>query len=414
MELDYFYPKNIISLLINNEDGKIPKIKLYKNFKTSKIIKDIYQKELDLNKENYDYNTAQSKLLTKEQLEKLKNIKIFSFTKNLKNLIKTPKGWSNAYRKIYEICMDTEFISQNMRNKHSIRHFDLCSSPGSFLYGVNDYINSKTNIKKYDFYFQSYVSNDDDNYFKDRYSLAKKYPDRFLIKNKGDISSLEEINYYQEYFKNNKCDIISSDCGLENLLESDYTREKQMTKTFLGQFIAGLVCLKEKGNFVMKYYHFYSPFNISLIYLMGLLFKKVYLVKPSSSRQFTGKEIYILCIEYKNNLSSKILEDLKNILLNFKETDINMSILSYTVIDKEKLNNLEKKLSEYYDFKLNLTINKYKYVDDFIGIDVRDNFEEYLKKKKELFKQSELIEIKYYKEYIKKMNFKKIDYNKIL
>lgn len=414
MNIEYFYPKNIISLIIDNDIFKIPKIKLYKNFKTSKIISDIYQKELDLNKENYDYNTAQAKLLTKYQIEKLKNIKLFSFTKNLKNLMKTPKGWSNAYRKIYEICSDTEFISKNMRNKHSIRHFDLCSSPGSFLYGVNDYIASKTNIKKYDFYFQSYVSNDDDNYFKDRYSLAKKYPDRFLIKNKGDISSLEEINYYQEYFKNNKCDIISSDCGLENLLESDYTREKQMTKTFLGQFLAGLVCLAEGGNFVMKYYHFYSPFNISLIYLMSLLFKKVYLVKPSSSRQFSGKEIYILCIDYKNNLSSKILEDLKNILLNFKETDINMSILSYTIIDKEKLNNLEKKLAEYYDFKLNLTINKYKYVDNFIGIDVIDNFEEYLKKKKELFKQSELIEIKYYKNYIKKMNFKKIDYNRIL
>jgi len=402
----YIYPEKVKVLIVNNNERKIPKINLYNNDIEIKNLQEILLLEKELAKEVYDYNIEQFNILGEKKFNELKRIKLFNFTKQLEKLDKNfipPKGWSNAYRKMYELCQDFNFIPK-IKN---ITHFDLCSFPSSFIFATHDYIKTKMSNVNYEFYFQSYINegNEKEKYFEDIYNLAKKYPERFIVKNRGDISMLEEINHYQKLFKINKCDIVTSDCGLESRLSNDFLREKQMTKTFFAQFIAGLVCLNKNGNFVMKYYHFYSIFNVSLIYLMGLLFDKVYLVKPTSSRQFTGKEIYIMCIGFKDNIDNKKIENLKNILENFKESDIEKSLLKKEDINLSILNKIDKKLADYFKYKIKRNYEKYEIVDKFINIDWKKNYYHYLKKKKELFKISEKIESEYFSKYLKNLQY---------
>lgn len=397
------FPENKKILLVSNNDNNIPSLGLYNSIEL-KNLKEIMEKEDELIKENYRIFSKKLKELGDEKIKQLNKYKLFSFTKNLEiENFKPPKGWSNAYRKMYEICQDFNFIPK-LKN---IRHLDLCSFPCGFIFATNDYLKTKTKIDNYDFYFQSFIPTglESENFFEDKYHMRTKYFDRFVVKNQGDITSLEEINHIEKFFKKNKCNIVTSDCGLESKVGSEYKREKQMTKTFFGQFLGGLMAIKKNGNFLMKYYHFYSIFNASLIYLMGLLFKKVYLVKPSSSRQFTGKEIYIMCIGYKDNLSDKNIDKMKNILVNFEDKNINKSLINEKDIDKEILNKIEKKLSEFFEYRINRTYQKYKLADEYIGLDWSENFYKYLKKKKELNKISQKIEKEYFKEYLNKMNF---------
>lgn len=398
---DFIYPEAIKNLLITTDNVVIPELGFYK-IKENENLKQSLKKEQDLIKENFQYFNFMSTMLGKDKANKLNNFKLFGYTKNFKNDI---KGYSNAYRKMYEICQNYNFVPKTK----NIIHLDLCSFPGSFVFATHDFIKTKRQNTNYQFYFQSYVKGKEDKekFFEDRYGLAKKYKDRFLIKNNGDISNLNEINYLREKLKN-KCNIITSDCGLESKISDDYVREKQMTKTFLGQFIAGMGAIKKNGNFVMKYYHFYSIFNVSLIYLMGLLFKNVYLIKPASSRQFTGKEIYIMAIGYKNNLTDKDFEDLKNILTNFNEEDLNKSIINEKQIEKDLFDNIISELVKYYDYKIERTYLKYKKVDDYIDIKWEDNYKEYLKRKIKLSKMSVEIEEKYLIKYMKEINYIKL------
>lgn len=411
------YPEAKKILLINNTEEKIPNINLYQtNIKLNEL-QNILNKEKELVKEVYEYNIRQHKILGSKKFNELKKIKIFQFTKNLEEISSdfiNPKGWSNAYRKMYEVCVNYNFIPKNK----VIRHFDICSFPGSFLFAVNDFIKTKNNNKEviYDFYFQSYVNNDKEkgSYFDDRYKLAKKYKNRFIAKNNGDITKINEINHYQNFFKNKKCNIVTSDCGLENRTTNNYEREKQMTKIFLGQFLAGLVSLKKNGNFLMKYYHFYSIFNLSLIYLMGLLFKKVYLVKPISSRQITGKEIYIMCVSFKDNLSDKKIEELKNVLKSFKDEDIDKTIINEKNINKKIFQKLEKKLSEYFNYKILRNKLKYEIVEKYIGISWEDNYNKYVNKLKKIKKISDKMEREFLLQFLENMNYIKVDKDKEL
>ena len=163
-------------------------------------------------------------------------------------------------------------------------------------------------------YIQSYVKDKEEkNYFTDEFGLAKKYPALFLSgPSRGDITKRKSIEYYYSFFQNKKRDIVTSDCGLGSAevweTEKGYGREKQMMKIFF-------------------------------------LFERVNLIKPESSRQPGGKEIYILCKNLKEEIDDKFKSKLLDILQDFTEDDLKKSIMSSSVIDKEILKDIDNYLT---------------------------------------------------------------------
>ena len=153
----------------------------------------------------------------------------------------------------------------------------------------------------YDWYVQSYTG---DYGLKDEYKLRKNYPNKFLEgPGMGDITKSDSIKYYYNFFKNNRRNIVTSDCGLSPSevwkgLDKGLTREKQMLKIFYGQLICSFGILTKGGNLFMKSYTSFTPFTVSLIYLMCCFFKNVKLVKPISSRYPEANEIYYLCEDF--------------------------------------------------------------------------------------------------------------------
>ena len=99
------------------------------------------------------------------------NLSFYNFTKNNKigpwvnKKYNIPyKGWTNAWRKMYEMAFKMKLIKNNDSkdndNKNStFRHFDICGYPGAFVFAINHYIKTHTNYKNYEWYVQSFNSN---------------------------------------------------------------------------------------------------------------------------------------------------------------------------------------------------------------------------------------------------------------
>ena len=83
-------------------------------------------------------------------------------------------GFTNAWRKMYEICEKTSFIPKKIKD---IKHLDICGSPGAFVLAINHFIKTKRRTQNYDWYIQSYTG---DFGLEDQYHLYENYPDRFL------------------------------------------------------------------------------------------------------------------------------------------------------------------------------------------------------------------------------------------
>ena len=242
-------------------------------------------------------------------------------------------------------------------------------------------------------------------YFVDEFGLIKKYSDRFLLcNNLGDITNVDVLSYYYDFFKNNKRDIVTSDCGLSG--EYGQKKEKIMTKIFFCQFISGISVLKKGGNFFMKYYHVSSNFNISLIYLMTLLFNEVKFIKPESSRQISGEEIYLLLLDYKleDNESENIFLKLKNIIS--QDIDTSKSLISFTKINKKILSNIYENLSKYYKNKLKLKKERKDLIDELI--DFEDDYNSIKERKLEIKEKTDIFVKNYVNKYFKRMKYTRI------
>ena len=147
---------------------------------------------------------------------------------------------------------------------------------------------------------------------------------------------------------------------------------------------------------------------ISLIYLMTCLFERVNLIKPESSRQPGGKEIYILCTKLKDEISKEFKDKLLVILGDFTDEDLNKSIISSAKIDKEILKRIEDGFIKYYINKIKIREMSNNFKLDLIGIDILDNKKEYFEIKDELNKELKPTMKRYVNNYLRKMDYKKI------
>lgn len=422
MELPkYMYPKFYnYSLAKFNDQVISPKdLRLFKNLKLSKDFREIEEIHLEQYLETKKYWKEKSLKLSKEDYKREDEYSLFDFINIFKNqywIIKKynlSKGFTNAFRKMYEVCYITGFVKKGDTSE-KLSHFDICGFPGGFVLGINYFIKTQTNIHMYDWYIQSYIKDKGEkNYFIDEFGLAKKYPSRFLSgPSRGDITKIKSIQFYYSFFQDKKRDIVTSDCGLGFgevwNTEKGYGREKQMMKTFFSQFICGLGVLKKKGNFFMKTYLSFSPFMISLVYLMSCCFEKVNLIKPESSRQPGGKEIYILCKNLNEEISDNLKYKLLDILENFTEEDLDKSIISSSSMNKEVLENIQNSFIKYYIDKIEIREISNNFKMEFIGADILRDPEEYFQIKNQLNKELKPIMIRYVNNYIKKMNYKKL------
>lgn len=211
------------------------------------------------------------------------------------------KKISNAYLKQYELLSQMPFIEHNL--DHFI-HFDNASFPGSFIRATNHYI-YETKIRYYDWFASSLINQVELNKdpLKDEYNLVTNYPYRWLMDkfNNGDVLSRDNLLDITKKFDNiGKCHLYTSDLGFD--VSEDYTNQETLhLRPHIGQILWGLTTLKNGGNFSVKQFTFFTIETRKVIYILSLLFDKLYIVKPATSK-ITNSEVYLCGFGYKPNL----------------------------------------------------------------------------------------------------------------
>ena len=54
---------------------------------------------------------------------------------------------------------------------------------------------------------------------------------------------------------------------------------------------------KRKGTFVLKIFDIFNKLSVDIIYLLSYYYKKVFIIKPNTSR-YANSEKYIVCMDY--------------------------------------------------------------------------------------------------------------------
>lgn len=304
-----FYDKKMIS--INNKLYSSVNLLSYQfiNYENLKIeISDKKIKFENLNKIALNLNQIKRAIDTRNykkwqyttfQLDNLKELGNY-VSKNYDILKDKNFEVSNAFLKMYEMLETYPLINNN-----KLKSFHFCEAPGMFIIAINHYINTKTNIKEWDWYGNSLTTEESDKAIKDIYGLIKNNEKKWL---NGDIR--KNIDKFKE--KLEEVDFITSDCGI-HVEAYEYNKyEEKIAEVDFAQFYNLLNLLKKGGTGILKtFIPLELASNVCIIYLLTRVFEKVYLSKPITSRPHNS-EVYIVCINYYG-IDKNILNKIKNI-----------------------------------------------------------------------------------------------------
>ena len=260
-----------------------------------------------------------------EVIKLLDRLRIYS--KEVEKRIPNKVSITNSWLKCWEMCNVFKLVPENHTDKFTI----FCNGelPGSFILALNHYIKTQTTQKKFEWYANSLIVNqDEDNklyknnkeIFTDFFKLYEKYPQRWLMsKDKkdqnGDIMKPEMRDIIIQKLEN-KVDLYTGDISLG--LDKD--EENIEVPYLLSQIICGLQVLKNGGTMVCRIYSFFKAFTMSLLRLLCNVFTSLCITKPMASRP-SSSDIYIVGKGYtKDNV---LIDRLIEILSNWNDETIN-------------------------------------------------------------------------------------------
>lgn len=306
--------------------------KLRQNLEETKNKLDKYYQEDNISRENIFDTQSKRGESTSKKFNKI--LRCFDyFREEKKKIIKDSNGQyvTNVWLKIWELIsyykvvpktLKTEISPEDFYNKSeepssSFKIFCNSCLPGSEILALNHFINTRTNIKSFEWKGLSSKSTDD-------YNLLKNYPENWLMSDEveGNVIDNNTQTYIRDNFEN-QFNLYVSDLGSE--IVEDFNKQEDIHSIYhLGQILLALNSLKSGGTMIVKQYTFFSQFSTTLIYLLSCMFKNIFICKPTSSKH-TNSETYLVCEEYDKNPSLiKVLENrLENFNLNpFFNTEI--------------------------------------------------------------------------------------------
>lgn len=227
---------------------------------------------------------------------------VFSFEKEMIKVKYNAECVTNAWLKMHEICNHFKLLD----GRNHIVHFDNAAFPGAFIMAINH--NCKAKGIGLEWWASSMVGRD--HLLPDTFGLRDRYPERWLMGSEqvnGDVTKPECIAHWQEAL-GNKVDLYTSDVGFEAGEDGDYTRQEvRHLHAHLGQILTGLVTLKNGGTMVVKQYTFFSMFNVTLYAILTILFRRLYICKPRSSRP-TNSETYLVGLRFRGPFKEGSME----------------------------------------------------------------------------------------------------------
>lgn len=269
------------------------------------------------------------------------------FIKRVYNTESPENMASIAYFKLFEML---NFISQ-YHIFTNIKLFDNAAMPGDFINCINDYYD---HIEKFDWMASSYIpTNGDDDYLTDRYFLLEDYPKNWTMNdnNNGDILNMNNIEDIKNQLDklNYKPNIYTSDLGIE--FKNRLYEEDEYKKYNYNQILLGLKILDKHGVMIIKQFNIFEKYTRSLISNLSLLFEKVFITKPISSKP-DNSESYLICINYNGEYkdifgNTSNIFDISSIIEELVYSQINKINLNISMFNRNQSVNFYYEAEEY-------------------------------------------------------------------
>ena len=185
--------------------------------------------------------------------------------------------------------------------KNKTRFLDLCGGPGAWSEVL---LNLNSNIRGYGLTLKS--ENKSVMWYKKLYK-SKRW-DALWGDGSGDV--YKDLSFLKEY----NVDLVVADGGFnvnEKGVHLEHLQELFSARIIVSELLGALFSLNHDGDFCCKIFDTFSHLTASIIYLVGLCFKEVYIIKPYSSRS-VNSERYMVGLGKKNNINN-IIEYLEKI-----------------------------------------------------------------------------------------------------
>jgi hypothetical protein len=216
---------------------------------------------------------------------------------------------TNAWLKLFEILSERSLVEGALAGPPGaplLRAFCNAELPGGFISALNHYVRTTHVAARFEWAGSSLdpmaPAATPGTVLDDFYGLRANNPRRWLMDETlwGDLSRpadvLEMARRAREAL--GEVDLYTADAGIR-VSSGCFLRQEELTfRIHLGQVLAGLLCLREGGAFIVKTYTFFRPAGLSLIALCSSLFESFHVTKPATSRP-ANSEVYLTGAGFK-------------------------------------------------------------------------------------------------------------------
>ena len=143
-------------------------------------------------------------------------------------------------------------------------------------------------------------------------------------------------------------------------------QEIMSTKLILCQVIYAIAMQKYNGHFVLKVFDIFTKSSIDIIYILNLLYRNVFIIKPNTSR-YANSERYIVCKHFKLSDTTDLVNKFLEVYDKINENNIIQEILNIEIpyFFVSKLEEINSILGQQQIENISNTINliEYSYSD---------------------------------------------------
>jgi 23S rRNA U2552 (ribose-2'-O)-methylase RlmE/FtsJ len=365
------------------------KMDLTEKFATRKkiyLVTSLFEKNIDYKEETDD------------------GLKFTSIDKGIKSFIKEinpkfPQILNRAFLKLWEILIMFDLIP----DENTFVSSHLAEGPGSFIqatilyremqekfgliksfkkdkyYGVTLHSDHEHLLMQKEFikYFEdekldrlNILETKSIKEIKDMYGGSRKYKD---IVTNGDLTKISTINIFggsrgdKGYAE--PSDLITADGGFD--WKKENLQEQEAFRLIFSEIVSALKLQKNGGNFVIKIFESFTKVTIKMIELLRAFYKKVYLVKPYTSR-ISNSEKYLVCKDFdKSVLTSYVLKNLEDMIISMNKNEL------FNIVDIFTDCNIDEEIdfmNAYKNINLQLLLKQYTGINNIIRFINLDNY----------------------------------------
>ena len=230
---------------------------------------------------------------------------IHSIIPNYKQSICKLKPLSRSFYKMIELCNNFNVIKELPST--SCKTFHLAEGPGGFIEAIVSLRNNKN-----DTYYGMTLNHDSiDVPGWKKSNMFLKSNQNVIIENgsdgTGNLLNKENLEYcFKKY--GNSMNLVTADGGFDFSIDFN-SQEVLSLKLIYAQICYAISIQKKNGTFILKVFDLFTQCSIDILFLLSCLYKKVYIVKPNTSR-LANSEKYIVCKYFKLDSSHTIIDEL--------------------------------------------------------------------------------------------------------